>query len=210
MADERIIRPERLSDRAAIFEVNRLAFGRDDEARLVDALRDGGFARLSLVAESQDPIVGHILFSEVTIRTETGSVTAPVVQTPLDPHATPADPHLQSQISDPQSTESPSVLRALALAPIAVLPAHQKRGIGSALIQRGLADARAAGHRIVIVLGEPAFYRRFGFRKDLAAHLRSPFPPEYLMAIELAAHALDEAEGEVIYPPAFGLDLPAE
>jgi putative acetyltransferase len=60
-----VVRPETQEDRAAIREVNRLAFGRDDEARLVDALRAGGYARVSLVAEADAQIVGHILFSEL-------------------------------------------------------------------------------------------------------------------------------------------------
>jgi hypothetical protein len=53
---------------------------------------------------------------------------------------------------------------ALALAPMAVLPAWQRRGIGSALIHRGLADARELGHKVVIVLGHPGYYPRFGFQ----------------------------------------------
>jgi putative acetyltransferase len=60
-----VVRPETPEDRAAIREVNRLAFGRDDEARLVDLLRAGGYARVSLVAEADAQIVGHILFSEL-------------------------------------------------------------------------------------------------------------------------------------------------
>ncbi len=65
------IRAEKPGDEAAIYEVNRLAFERDDEAKLVDALRDGGHVRLSLVAEKENgegvhEIVGHALFSEVS------------------------------------------------------------------------------------------------------------------------------------------------
>lgn len=60
------IRREKPGDEAAIYDVNRLAFGRDDEARLVDALRDGGYVRLSLVAEEDGEVVGHVLFSEVS------------------------------------------------------------------------------------------------------------------------------------------------
>ena len=56
-----------VADIAAIREVNRLAFGREDEARLVDALRDGGNVRASLVAEVDGRVVGHILFSDLPI-----------------------------------------------------------------------------------------------------------------------------------------------
>ena len=63
------IRPENHDDRDAIRHVNNAAFGGDVEANLVDALRDGGFAEVSLVAELDDEIVGHILFSPVSIMT---------------------------------------------------------------------------------------------------------------------------------------------
>ena len=52
---------------------------------------------------------------------------------------------------------------ALALGPVAVLPAHQRRGLGTAVVEEGLRLARAAGERLVLVLGDPAYYRRFGF-----------------------------------------------
>jgi putative acetyltransferase len=63
-------------DLAAVREVNRLAFGREDEARLVEALRYGGHSRASLVAEEGGQVVGHILFSELPIATEEGTVEA--------------------------------------------------------------------------------------------------------------------------------------
>ena len=71
-----IIRPESTTDEDAIRHVNRLAFGQDEEARLVAALRDGGYFRVSLVAEASGQIVGHILFSDLPIITGTGTVTA--------------------------------------------------------------------------------------------------------------------------------------
>jgi predicted N-acetyltransferase YhbS len=63
-----VIHPEAISDQEAIPHVNRLAFGQDDEVRLVDALRDTGLDRLSLVAEQADRVFGHILFSEKCTR----------------------------------------------------------------------------------------------------------------------------------------------
>ena len=68
-----LIRPENTSDRNVIWSINELAFGRQAEARLVDALRDGGFVTVSLAAEAEGKVVGHILFSTVTIRTENGA-----------------------------------------------------------------------------------------------------------------------------------------
>jgi putative acetyltransferase len=71
-----VIRPESTADEDAIRQVNRLAFGQDDEARLVDALRGGGYVRVSLVAEKASQVVGHILFSDLPIVTEAGTVPA--------------------------------------------------------------------------------------------------------------------------------------
>jgi len=71
-----IIRPESTADEDAIRQVNRLAFDQDEEARLVDALREGGFVRVSLVAEQEGRVVGHILFSDLPIITGTGTVPA--------------------------------------------------------------------------------------------------------------------------------------
>jgi putative acetyltransferase len=70
------IRPETTGDHEAIRHVNRLAFSQDDEVRLVDALRDGGYVRVSLVAEVGDQVVGHILFSDLPIITGAGTVPA--------------------------------------------------------------------------------------------------------------------------------------
>lgn len=71
-----LLRAETPADYEAIRQVNRAAFGKDAEGRLVDELRDGGDARLSLVAEDNGQIVGHILFSELPIRTSGGIVNA--------------------------------------------------------------------------------------------------------------------------------------
>ena len=68
-----VIRDETSDDLDSIREVNRLAFGQDDEGRLVDALRDGGYVKVSLVAEEAGRVVGHILFSDLPIVTPAGS-----------------------------------------------------------------------------------------------------------------------------------------
>jgi putative acetyltransferase len=162
-----IIRAETGTDLDRIREVNRLAFGRDDEARLVEALRAGGHARISLVAEEGGQVVGHILFSELPIVTEKGTV------------------------------------EALALAPMAVAPDRQRHGIGSLLVREGLRACRGSGHRIVVVLGHPEFYPRFGFSAKMAVRLRSPFSGPAFMAVELVPGALGSVEGEVRYPPPF-------
>src|SRR5262245_29196365 len=71
-----MIRPETAADHDAIRHVNRMAFGRDDEADLVDGLRNGGYLWLSLVAENNAMIVGHILFSDLPIVAEAGTTFA--------------------------------------------------------------------------------------------------------------------------------------
>jgi putative acetyltransferase len=93
---------------------------------------------------------------------------------------------------------------ALALAPLAVLPEHQRQGIGSALVRRGLDVCREQGHAIVVVLGHPPFYARFGFTAPAAAPLRSPYSGRAsFMAVALAPGALDSVSGRVQYPPPF-------
>jgi len=92
--------------------------------------------------------------------------------------------------------------RALGLAPVSVLPRRQRSGIGSALIRAGLARAEAERWQGVFVLGEPAFYRRFGFDPDLAAGFDCPYAGPYLMATALGGR-LPAANGRLAYAPAF-------
>jgi putative acetyltransferase len=167
------MRDETPDDLEAIRQVNRQAFGRDDEARLVDALRDGNYARLSLVSEDGGRVVGHIMFSDLPILTHTGT------------------------------------LHALALAPMAVLPSHQRQGIGTMLVQEGLRACAAAGHGIVVVLGHADFYPRFGFSAKLAEQLRAPFSGPAFMALEVVPGALEGVTGDVRYPQPFGLGGPS-
>jgi putative acetyltransferase len=94
---------------------------------------------------------------------------------------------------------------AVVLAPMAVLPVHQRKGIGQRLIVHGLELLRNHGERIVIVVGHSGYYPRFGFSSDKAMALESPFPREAFMALELVQGALEGVHGSVIYPPAFGL-----
>lgn len=96
-------------------------------------------------------------------------------------------------------------VRALALAPMAVRPGLQKRGIGGRLIAAALDQARAMGAHAVIVLGHPDYYPRFGFSAALARNLASPFAGGAFMALELVPEALAGKQGSVSYPSAFGL-----
>jgi putative acetyltransferase len=166
-----IVRCENIqtAEPSVVHSINLAAFGRADEADLVDSLRLEGAVILSLVAEWEKRIVGHIPFSRMWIDTANGSIPA------------------------------------VALAPLAVLPEHQRRGIGGRLISHGLDFLRERGERIVIVLGHPDFYPRFGFSIEKARFLASRFPPDAFMALELSSGALEGIRGRVRYPAAFQL-----
>ena len=93
-------------------------------------------------------------------------------------------------------------MRALALAPVGVLPDHQGRGVGSALIHAALERARSKGFDAVFVLGEPAYYRRFGFSVEDARDYESVYAGAFFMIRPLVAGSLPTA-GRIEYPPAF-------
>jgi putative acetyltransferase len=78
---------------------------------------------------------------------------------------------------------SPS--ESLGLAPVAVLHQYRRRGIAAALIREGLAEARASGWKSVFVLGEPTYYERFGFDRNLAETFSSVYAGPHLMALRL-------------------------
>jgi putative acetyltransferase len=94
---------------------------------------------------------------------------------------------------------------AVALAPVAVLPEYQRQGVAAALIRYGIDSLREQGEQIIVVLGHPEYYARFGFAVEAARFLESPFPREAYMAMELTPGALDAVRGKVRYAAAFGL-----
>ncbi len=93
--------------------------------------------------------------------------------------------------------------RCLALAPVSVTPSRQNQGTGTRLIEQGLAQAKRDGWRAVFVLGEPAYYERFGFSTAAADKFETAYPRAYFMALELAPGALANRSGAVIYPLPF-------
>jgi len=86
---------------------------------------------------------------------------------------------------------------ALLLGPLAVHPDHRNRGIGTRLMQRAVARARLAGHRAIILVGDAAYYARFGFSAGKTGALWMPgsFERQRLLALELKPGALDGARG---------------
>lgn len=90
---------------------------------------------------------------------------------------------------------------AVALAPLAVSPLHQGQGIGSALTRAGLRQLRDRGEDIVFVLGDPVYYRRFGFSVAAGRAYDSRYAGGHFMALRLGAHAPES--GSVRYPVSF-------
>jgi putative acetyltransferase len=131
------------------------------EQHIVNALRRAGKLTISLVAEIDDRIVGHVAISPVSI--------------------------------------SDGALGWFGLGPIAVLPEQQRHGIGSQLMREALRLLRDRGASGCVVLGEPEYYGRFGFRvaPDLVL---TGVPPEYFQAIGFDASS---AAGIVTYHEAF-------
>jgi putative acetyltransferase len=91
------------------------------------------------------------------------------------------------------------------LGPMAIHPDRQRTGIGSALLREGLARLRADGHRIVVVLGHPDYYPRFGFRRasELGLRWEHEAPDEAFMCLELEPGALAGRRGVVAYRAEF-------
>jgi len=162
------IREEQPGDAARIRRVNLAAFETSTEADLVDALRRDAAHIISLVAEEDENIVGHILFSPATL------------------------------VTDP-------TLLLMGLAPMAVVPARQRAGIGSQLVLDGIERCRRANVKAVVVLGHADYYPRFGFVPASALSLRCEYdvPANAFMVRELHDGVLKGFSGTIRYHPSF-------
>ncbi len=163
-----LVRAEEENDRAAVHAVNVSAFETPAEANLVNALREQALPVASLVAEDNGTVVGHIMFSPVSLSGHPG-------------------------------------LKVMGLAPMAVAPEHQRKGIGSALVRAGLEQCKQLGVVAVVVLGHPEYYPRFGFSPASRFGIDCEYevPAEVFMAMELQREALSEKAGRVKYHAAF-------
>jgi putative acetyltransferase len=164
------IRIELPADIDGVRTVNEKAFGQPQEARIVDAIRQACPEALSSVAVLSGQIVGHILFSPVTVAGADREV------------------------------------RGMGLAPMAVLPGLQRRGIGSRLVRAGLDALRQQQCPFVIVLGHPEYYPRFGFvpasRHGLTCQWAG-VPDEAFMVLILDETAMSGVSGVARYRPEF-------
>lgn len=168
------IRIETKNEEEKVYEVVQAAFReaehRDgNEADLVVALRKSAafIPELSLVAQINGEVIGHVLLTEIKIGESQG----------------------------------------LALAPLAVLPHFQKQGIGSALIKKAHEVAEKLGYPAIIVLGDPAYYSKFGYVKASQWQIQAPFevPSDYFRVCFLG-NKLEKPTGLVTYAPEFGIN----
>lgn len=161
------IRPETGADTGVVRDVVTQAFADVEhsdgsEPAIVDALREARALTVSLVAEQDGKVIGHVAASPVTI----------------------AD----------------GIAGWFGIGPVAVRPDRQGAGIGSALMERVLDTLREAGAAGAVLLGDPVFYTRFGFR-PVAGLTYPAAPTEYFLALPLTNAPLPG--GEVSYHPAF-------
>lgn len=98
-----------------------------------------------------------------------------------------------------------STSESLALAPLAVIPEYQSKGIGGRIIKEGLEIAKNLGYKSVIVLGHDKYYPKFGFERASIYDIKAPFevPDTSFMALELEENSLKSVSGVVEYSKAF-------
>ena len=159
------IREEHPGDVTAIRDVNTRAFRQEQEGNIVEALRSNGAALLSLVATLDGRVVGHIMYSPLSVGEVTGA----------------------------------------GLGPMAVLPEHQRQGIGSKLVTVGNRKLKDAGYAFIVVVGHPAFYPRFGFRPASLYGVSCEWevPDDVFMLLVLDQTKMQGASGLARYRPEF-------
>ncbi len=151
---EILIRDETKDDAVLITEVTIAAFdsleiSNHTEQFIIEALRSAGALTVSLVAEVDSRVVGHIAFSPVTI--------------------------------------SDGTKNWYGLGPVSVLPTHQRRGIGKALIQEGLSQLKGIGAKGCCLVGHPEYYKKFGF-ENVAELALEGVPHEVFFALSFDGH----------------------
>jgi putative acetyltransferase len=164
-----VIRDETKDDDAVITAVTAAAFATLEisghtEQFIIEALRSAGALSVSLVAEVDGRVVGHIAFSPVAV--------------------------------------SDGSRNWYGLGPVSVLPEHQRRGIGKALIREGLSRLKKLGAKGCCLVGHPHYYRQFGFENPVGlAH--KGVPQEAFFTLAFDGHL---PQGEVLFHAAFAAD----
>lgn len=161
-----VIRDEINTDIAAISEVTIAAFktmeiSNHTEQFIIEALRSAKALTISLVAEVDGLVVGHIAFSPVNI--------------------------------------SGGTMNWYGLGPVSVLPKHQRKGIGKALIQEGLSRLKDLNAKGCCLVGHPKYYRQFGF-ENVAGLVHDGVPQEVFFALSFDGHM---PQGDVIFHEGF-------
>ena len=164
-----VIRDETDADRGAIAEVTAAAFhsleiSRHREQFIIEALRVAGALTVSLVAEVDGHIVGHIAFSPVTI--------------------------------------SDGTRNWYGLGPVSVLPSHQRQGIGTALVQAGLARLQEMNAQGCCLVGHPDYYRKLGFENPSGLAVDG-VPLEVFFSLSFSGHT---PKGTVAFHEGFKAD----
>jgi putative acetyltransferase len=193
------IRAETADDIGTIRAINLAAFPTPAEADLVERIRasDAFVPALSLVAELDPGVDGPV-----------ASSTSPSVAPGASPSVAPGATGQQRQVVGHILLSRVAIAGLdepiLALAPMAVLPQQQRRGIGSALVRSALDVAEALEEPLVVVLGHPWFYPRFGFKRASRYGLfpSESWPDAAFMAKPLTRWSRDQ-RGRVVYPPTF-------
>ncbi|MGM7850850.1 GNAT family N-acetyltransferase [Yersinia enterocolitica] len=163
-----LIRVEIPVDAPGIDALLRKAFKGDDEAELVQQLREDGLLTLGIVAtDDEGGVVGYAAFSPVDVGGE-----------------------------DRQW---------VALAPLAVEEGLRRQGLAEKLVYEGLDSLNEFGYAAVVVLGDPAYYQRFGFVPAARHQLtcRWPDTEEAFQVYALAEDALTDSDGEVVFSAPF-------
>jgi len=168
-----VIRTETKEDCNHVRDVNFQAFGnREDEAQLVERIRLSEYfiPDLSIIAELNKEIIGHILLSKAEV------------------------------------FDTDVVHEVIVLAPIAVKPGHQRQGIGKQLILEAFKRCKDLGYYIVMLIGHPTYYPKFGFKPARQFGLEMQqfeVPDDVFMVCELKSNELNNIKGELKYPKAF-------
>lgn len=187
------LRPEQPGDKGDIRQINESAFGRRAEADLIEAIRNAGAIRLSAVA-----VMGGRSLDGGAVETigRTGMCAREVIGGELVGHALFTPVTVATDKGD---------IELVGIGSVAVLPTKQHKGIGTLMISGCLEHLRALHNRGVVVVGEPAFFRRFGFLPASRWGMRcaAEVPEENFLVLELTPGALAGVSGAVRYRPEF-------